>query len=73
MGLRDSGLGPEADTLLSPGSQLCDHSQVGGGAAGRGAGKWKRGHLRWSSANTDPGQNSREGSQEQGWACLQAP
>ena len=28
MGLRDSGLGPEADTLLSPGSQLCDHSQV---------------------------------------------
>lgn len=36
MGLRDSGLGPEADTLLSPGSQLCDHSQVGGGVAGRG-------------------------------------
>ena len=36
MGLRDSRLGPEADTLLSPGSQLCEHSQVGDGAACRG-------------------------------------
>lgn len=41
MGLRDSGLGPRADTLLSPGSALCDHSQVEGGVAGRGLGEWR--------------------------------
>lgn len=62
-GLGGSGEGPGADTLLSPGSQLRDHSQRGE--------VWeveaRASQLEFCRHRPEFVQNSREGSQEQRW------